>query len=124
MRLAVFNVALGITVSGCGLAFDQQPAGACYIPVDGHRRCFADEQALSADVRRETLAAAMDSERRAALRAQSVVAERDAQEAAARAKATVERSDQIQDDAFDVLVEIREDARERAAQVATQQTAP
>lgn len=92
----------------------------CYQRPSGERRCFADERSLSADVRREQMATVLVIEEQARTRALAVVAERDAQEAAVRARATVERTDVIQADAFEILVEMREDARERERAAATE----
>jgi hypothetical protein len=60
------------------------------------------------------------AEERAKQMALAIVAERDAKEAADLARRTVERTDRIQDDAFEVLVEIHEDAaaRERSIDLA------
>lgn len=107
--------ALLLVLPGCSaLLGEPERAQHCYHRPSGERRCFADERALSADVRREQLAVVRAVEEQARLRALAVVAERDAREAAERARTAVERSDRIQDDAFDVLVELRENARESA----------
>lgn len=101
-------------LSGCSTLQLEPERPHCYHRASGERRCFGTEEALSADVRREQLAIVRAVEERARLRALAVVAERDAREAAERARATVERSDRIQDDAFEILVEMREDARAAA----------
>ncbi len=104
-----------IILSGCSsLQAEPEHPQHCYHRPSGERRCFASEEALSADVRREQLGVIRAVEERARQQALAVVAERDAQEAAARAKAAADRSDRIQDDAFEVLVEMQEDARVRS----------
>lgn len=103
-----------ILLTGCATPFAESPRAHCYQRPSGDRRCFATEHELSRDIAREQMATVRTLEERARDRALAVVAERDAKEAAARARATVERSDQIQEDAFGILVELKEDARERA----------
>lgn len=86
----------------------------CYQRPSGERRCFSSEQALSADVFREQVAVVRVNEEQARKKALAVVAAQDAKDAAARARAAADHVDRVQDGAFDVLVELRENAREAA----------
>ncbi len=103
-----------LLLTGCSsLLGEPERQQFCYHRPSGEHRCFHDERALSADVYREQLATVLAVEEQAKQGALAVVAERDALEAAARARTTVDRSDRVQNDAFEILVEMREDAQER-----------
>jgi hypothetical protein len=120
----VLTIAIGVVLSGCApLLGEPEVPKFCYRRPSKERRCFRTEQALSADVYKEEIALLRAAEERAKQRALAVVAERDASEAAERARRAVDHADRVQDGVFDILVELHELAQERAA-AANQPAAP
>jgi hypothetical protein len=120
MRVAMKPICLlllALSTASCSVFMGQpQHAPLCYQALSSQKLCFATERELSEDVaRRQRLAVERAAEERAKQLALAIVAERDAKEAAERARSTVERADRIQDDAFEILVEIHEDAVSRAS---------
>lgn len=105
------------TLPGCSSLLGQPDTRpVCYQVPAEPRRCFASESELGEDVaRRERMAVERAAEAAARQRALADAAAHDAAAAAKNATSAVERADRIQDDAFEILVEMQLDARERAA---------